>query len=175
MVIKTDSDYLAHHGIPGQKWGERNGPPYPLGSGQKSYQEKKLSKGKGSLGDRAFDRNIKQGKDKPNISPAEKVVKDTKGAVESTNKLNDDIIKFKQDAQGKKDLSEYTDQELRDMVNRLQLERTYQSLTEPELTKGEEYAKKTLSLTGDILDIALSTVGIMATIYTIRKGMGKKA
>ena len=22
--------YLAHHGIPGQKWGEQNGPPYPL-------------------------------------------------------------------------------------------------------------------------------------------------
>lgn len=24
--------YLAHHGIQGQKWGVRNGPPYPLGS-----------------------------------------------------------------------------------------------------------------------------------------------
>ena len=23
-------DYLIHHGIPGQKWGDRNGPPYPL-------------------------------------------------------------------------------------------------------------------------------------------------
>lgn len=25
-------DYLAHHGVKGQKWGERNGPPYPLDS-----------------------------------------------------------------------------------------------------------------------------------------------
>ena len=24
-------DYLAHHGIQGQRWGVRNGPPYPLG------------------------------------------------------------------------------------------------------------------------------------------------
>lgn len=23
-------NYLSHHGIPNQKWGERNGPPYPL-------------------------------------------------------------------------------------------------------------------------------------------------
>lgn len=23
-------NYLAHHGIDGQKWGQRNGPPYPL-------------------------------------------------------------------------------------------------------------------------------------------------
>ena len=25
-----DSNYLSHHGIKGQKWGKRNGPPYPL-------------------------------------------------------------------------------------------------------------------------------------------------
>lgn len=24
------SDYLSHHGIKGQKWGVRNGPPYPI-------------------------------------------------------------------------------------------------------------------------------------------------
>ena len=24
--------YLAHHGVKGQKWGVKNGPPYPIGS-----------------------------------------------------------------------------------------------------------------------------------------------
>lgn len=28
--IDNCSDYLAHHGVQGQKWGVRNGPPYPL-------------------------------------------------------------------------------------------------------------------------------------------------
>ena len=32
---------LYHHGILGQKWGDRNGPPYPLGSGDHSASEKK--------------------------------------------------------------------------------------------------------------------------------------
>lgn len=32
---------IYHHGILGQKWGERNGPPYPLNSSQKSSVEKK--------------------------------------------------------------------------------------------------------------------------------------
>lgn len=34
-------DYLAHHGILGQKWGRRNGPPYPLGASAHSAAEKK--------------------------------------------------------------------------------------------------------------------------------------
>lgn len=33
--------YLRHHGILGQKWGKRNGPPYPLGSSDHSASERK--------------------------------------------------------------------------------------------------------------------------------------
>lgn len=36
-------DYLAHHGIKGQKWGVRNGPPYPLLETQRSRKEKDLN------------------------------------------------------------------------------------------------------------------------------------
>lgn len=28
--VKNDEEYLAHHGVKKQRWGERNGPPYPL-------------------------------------------------------------------------------------------------------------------------------------------------
>lgn len=35
---------LMHHGIRGQKWGTRNGPPYPLSGGQYSYAEVKFKK-----------------------------------------------------------------------------------------------------------------------------------
>lgn len=35
------SNYLVHHGILGQKWGDRNGPPYPLGASSHSSSEKK--------------------------------------------------------------------------------------------------------------------------------------
>lgn len=33
--------YLYHHGIKGQRWGKRNGPPYPLDAEDRSAEEKK--------------------------------------------------------------------------------------------------------------------------------------
>lgn len=30
QMVRRRHDYLMHHGIKGQKWGVRNGPPYPL-------------------------------------------------------------------------------------------------------------------------------------------------
>lgn len=47
---QSNSDYLAHHGILGQKWGKGNGPPYPLSAGAHSSAEKRLkSKNEGKL------------------------------------------------------------------------------------------------------------------------------
>ena len=37
---KKPREELYHHGIVGQKWGTRNGPPYPLGGGDYSPREK---------------------------------------------------------------------------------------------------------------------------------------
>lgn len=43
----TPSDVVMHHGIEGQRWGKRNGPPYPLDSSQKSFAERKYRTNKG--------------------------------------------------------------------------------------------------------------------------------
>lgn len=46
-IVRTNE--LTHHGILGQKWGKRNGPPYPLGDSDRSPKERAMnSKSKSS-------------------------------------------------------------------------------------------------------------------------------
>lgn len=39
----SNTRYLIHHGIEGQKWGVRNGPPYPLDKNKFNKKKKKKS------------------------------------------------------------------------------------------------------------------------------------
>lgn len=53
---------LYHHGILGQKWGKKNGPPYPLNSGSHSISEKKAGWRKslgGKTNEHLYDRKKK--------------------------------------------------------------------------------------------------------------------
>lgn len=97
-------DYLAHHGIPNQKWGERNGPPYPLSREEhenvvKSGDIKKLRENITEFKDWEIEQALKRFDynqrisgliDKPEVSKGEKFVRkytkamDTAGNVLST-------------------------------------------------------------------------------------------
>ena len=50
IKYKKENEYLAHHGILGQKWGKKNGPPYPLDAEDHSAAEKKENHGHYSQG-----------------------------------------------------------------------------------------------------------------------------
>ena len=43
VEINDETLSIAHHGILGMKWGRLNGPPYPLGRGDHSANEKKAA------------------------------------------------------------------------------------------------------------------------------------
>lgn len=63
-------DYLAHHGILGQRWGKRNGPPYPLSAGAHSASEKKAG-WKNSLNRTTYSGADKKTKPKKNSNKSE--------------------------------------------------------------------------------------------------------
>lgn len=51
-----NANELHHHGILGQKWGVRNGPPYPLGGGDYTPAEKKAIYEKRKKGNRIYNK-----------------------------------------------------------------------------------------------------------------------
>lgn len=74
--------YLAHHGIRGQRWGTRNGPPYPLKGGDYTRTEwkalKEARKAKYSrYNKKHFDQVIKEGTDMQTLARDPTRTKDT--------------------------------------------------------------------------------------------------
>lgn len=116
-------DELYHHGILKQKWGKRNGPPYPLSSSQKSSAEKK-AESKSST-------SSESGKDSGDSSS--------------------------------KSVKEMSNDELRDAINRLQMEKQYKLL----ITEASEKKKvsKGKQIATDILESAVKDIGKQAASY----------
>lgn len=63
-MVPYNTYYLAHHGILGQKWGKKNGPPYPLDASDHSASEKKAGWRKSlDKGGKSEDNNKKKSKE----------------------------------------------------------------------------------------------------------------
>lgn len=85
---KEEREALSHHGILGMHWGDRNGPPYPLGSGDHSASEKKAGwrKSLRSIRNRANSRFIKR------VTSQKKYIEPKK---ERNNKWGDEVFSGK--------------------------------------------------------------------------------
>ncbi len=124
--IDTGMEYLEHHGILNQKWGHRNGPPYPLNAGSHSAGEKSAAKaagikigkssGKGTIEKiKKFGSSSKSSPDKPQKAAKKEMTPEEKREAALEAVRNGD----------KKQIAKYIDQlstdELRDAQNRAQM------------------------------------------------------
>lgn len=122
-----------------------------------------------------FDRSIKKGKDKEKSSPAEEmargardITRDSKNALRSVEKLanqrkNSDQVNNQADKARK-----MSDQELRNEINRIKMEKEYVSLTSQDTNAGWEKAQNILEVAGDVASIALTVLGIIATVKKLK-------
>ena len=93
-IIKDDG-YLAHHGILGQKWGVKNGPPYPLGGGDytqleqaKIKRERKLHK-YSRYNKKHYDTVLKKGSEMKTLTFDPKRTENTDMFYAATNKIDE--------------------------------------------------------------------------------------
>jgi hypothetical protein len=165
---------LKHWGVKGMKWGVRR------------YQNKD-----GSLtpaGQKRYDRDIRENNAKKkdnriNIDgpDASRWVKEdtsrAKSVVDSSSGMVRELKNIERSTRStpkkqKMDLSDMTDQQLRDRINRANLEKQYNDLfgqvEAPKVSKGRQYASDILETTGTVLTIGSSALAIALAIKELR-------
>lgn len=167
-IFYYDSPYLAHKGVPhGQGPTGRGSGRYPYGSTGNTANSRR------NRGGALFSKTIKQGKGKDNISPAEGIVRNTKSGVDSTKVALDNAISLRNRINRKKtaknvDLSNKSDKEMRDYINRINLERQYLDAISPRKGEGLDYVSDIIGVIGGIAGIATSAVVITSIVKNMR-------
>lgn len=174
---------LTHWGILGMKWGVRryqNKDGTLTEAGKKRYYDEADKAGftEESYNGRRY-RTTKKGKvegfnadankwARDDVAGNKRVADESANAANRLKKLNDDAMR----ARPKKmmDLSNMSDKEMREQINRALLERQYNDMFNQENThRGQETVSRVLEIGGDVLSVAGSALGITLAIMELKK------
>lgn len=111
---ELSEDTLAHHGIIGQLWGHRNGPPYPL--------SKKISTGSRLKGSAKRKAKRTQRRRVKSLKKARKAREAKRVEQQQIQKSKEEIIKSKDINQMLKKVDDFSNKEIDDMLKRLETE-----------------------------------------------------
>lgn len=170
---------LIHSGIKGMKWGVRryqNADGTLTDAGKKRYardaREKEFNKYDEASG-KYYKSSKKNGRTdleadakryvKEDMERSKRVVDEANRGVNTLSQLNDKAIK--NTPKTRLDLSNMSDKELRDQINRELLERQYNDVfNPPQVSKGREHAKKIMEGAVAALTVTSSAVGLALSI-----------
>ena len=162
-------NYLCHYGVNGMRWGVRryqNSDGSLTTAGRKRYerdQRENSGKKKGNkVGQADPNRWVKE-----DLTRTQRLTNETAGLARNLKAANDQSIRSK--PRKRMDLSNMSDQDLRNQINRELLERQYNDVfNPPTVSKGRQYASQILETTGTVLAIGSSALGIALAIKDLR-------
>lgn len=183
MEYRIVNGELYHWGKKGMKWGVRryqnkDGTLTPAGKkryardareqGYKNQDDSgtyyKVSGKKNKRTDLDIDANRYV---KEDLTRSKRLVDETTQMTGKLKNLSDSSIRNQKKA--KMDLSNMTDKEMRDQINRALLERQYNDMFAPQKsTRGREFASRTLETAGNVLAVGASALGIALAIKELK-------
>lgn len=141
-------DEMYHHGVKGMRWGVRR-KESSGGGGSSDASRKKMTTGE--------------------VRAIKKSVDSTKQVVEEGRKVNKDIGSKKVKKQVAKEATNMSDQELRDKVNRLNMEQQYKNLMESRtVDTGHARVERVLSNAGTVLTVGSTALSIALAIKELK-------
>lgn len=152
--------YLAHHGVDGMKWGERNGPPYPL-----------IRQGRAKFSKILKKRKIEAANNKKKLQKLKEEQPEEYEAKKQKT-LKGGSAKQVLDFQG-----DLTNQQLQDAVNRLNLEMRLKEISDSQKKKGINLAKKisdSAKLTGDVAKAGKAMAEMASAMKKLSKEESEK-
>lgn len=177
---------LYHWGTKGMRWGIRryqNKDGSLTDAGKKRYYREADEAGykQESYNGRRYKTN-KKGQNEGFNADVNKWVRDDLGAgrkiaeegsnlANKTKKLIDDSSRYRKIEP--MDLSNMSDKEMRDQINRAMLERQYNDMFNPKNeSRGREFVSQTLDITGTVLGVGASAIALAAGIVELKKNLG---
>ena len=146
MIVPSDSD-MVHHGVKDQKWGVRNGPPYPLQMTRKAYKAAQKGVTAVAKGTITVAKAAKKHHEESKVKKQNK--KDAKER-KKTEKMKKEAISLNsyQKLYEMKDRLSYS--ELQDAKNRIRLEQEIYSLGNPPKKGFKSYMNDLFSTVRDV-------------------------
>lgn len=167
---------IAHHGILNMKWGQRNGPPYPLSPGQHSAAEKKAMR-KQARAERREERKIKRLRKKADRLDKKQVKKEAKQAKEyaKEQKTIDEVVRSGTAKEVLKYQGKLTNQQLQDAMNRIDWEDKLKARAAKEDYMNSDAYKRDQALekVSDLKTKAEKVIGLYNTVAKVNNAFNK--
>lgn len=176
-------NYLAHHGILGMSWGDRNGPPYPLNGPAHSADEKKagwrrslgggrntslygrLKKGVADI-KTSVKKKKKELEQKRNLKKARKA----KERIRKEQAERERILKSGSAAEVLANKDKFTSKEINDVIDRVQTENRLRDIqTEEMLSKANQIQK----VVNTVVGYGRTAISVYDTYTDIKNRMDK--